>query len=182
MPGGEFDAISEILRIAEVTETDEGENTVNLSNLGLTVQRSYEDPPTYICRYGDHQRSTPAVMLGVTMKTGSNIIDICQRSKRRIRQLIEQEQRLPADIAVSAVSDQSENVVEKINDVVVNMLEAIVIVVIVVFLVGGISNVLRDGCEYPNRRDHHIGRYYAIRCRTGANLARGSDHFFRIAC
>ncbi|MEM7314938.1 MAG: efflux RND transporter permease subunit, partial [Planctomycetota bacterium] len=136
-PGGEFDAVGEILRIANVARTDQGDNAVYLSDLGLSVQRGYEDPPTYICRYGNTKRSEPAVTLGITMKSGSNIIDICERSKRRVRELIEVEQRLPADIAATPVSDQSENVAGKINDVIVNMLEAIAIVVIVVYLLVG---------------------------------------------
>ena len=136
-PGGEFDGVTEILRIAGVVQTREGENAVYLSDLGLSVRRGYEDPPTYVCRYGDAQRSTPAVTLGITMKAGSNIIDICQRSKQRIEELIEYEQRLPADIAVVPVSDQSENVAAKIDDVVLNMLEAIAIVVVVVYLLVG---------------------------------------------
>lgn len=136
-PGGEFDAVGEILRIANVAQTEQGDNAVYLADLGLSVHRGYEDPPTYICRYGDTERSSPAVTLGITMKSGSNIIDICERSKKRVKELIEIEQRLPADIAVTPVSDQSENVAKKINDVVVNMLEAIAIVVVVVYLLVG---------------------------------------------
>ena len=136
-PGGEFDAISEILRIASVVQSGDEENNVYLSDLGLTVDRGYEDPPRYICRYGDVETSTPAIALGITMKAGSNIIDICERSKKRVHELIELEQRLPADIAVTPVSDQSENVAAKINDVIINMAQAIMIVVAVVFLVVG---------------------------------------------
>ncbi len=136
-PGGEFDAISEILRIASVVQSGDDENNVYLSDLGMTAVRGYEDPPRYICRYGDTEKSVPAISLGITMKAGSNIIDICQRSKQRVRELIEVEQRLPSDIAVIPVSDQSENVAAKINDVVVNMAQAIMIVVAVVFLVVG---------------------------------------------
>ena len=148
-PGGEFDAITEILQIAGVAQTGEGENTVYLSDLGLSVRRGYEAPPTYICRYGDNERSTPAVMLGITMKSGSNIIDICTRSKRRIQELIDVEQRLPADISVTPVSDQSENVASKIDDVVVNMLEAIVIVVVVVYLLVGLRTSFVMAANIP---------------------------------
>lgn len=136
-PGGEFDAISEILRIASVVQSGDDENNVYLSDLGMKAVRGYEDPPRYICRFGDTKKSVPAISLGITMKSGSNIIDICERSKRRVRELIEVEQRLPTDIAVIPVSDQSENVAAKINDVVVNMAQAIMIVVAVVFLVVG---------------------------------------------
>ena len=136
-PGGEFDAVNEILQIANVAQTDNGGNPVYLSGQGLSVHRDYEDPPSLICRYGDTKKSEPAVTLGITMKSGSDIIDICERSKQKIKELIEVEQRLPADIQVTPVSDQSENVSAKISEVIINMLEAIAIVVVVVYLLVG---------------------------------------------
>ena len=136
-PGGEFSAVDEIVQIASTVQTEAGQRQVYLGDLGLTVERSYEDPPRYICRYSDQESSTPAVMLGVTMKSGANIIDICERSKNRVYELCDVEQRLPRDIAATPVSDQSENVAAKISEVIVNVIEAIAIVVVVVYLVVG---------------------------------------------
>ena len=136
-PGGEFDTVNEIERIASVVRSGDDENSVYLSEMGLSVTRAYEDPPRYICRFGDTQTSTPAISLGITMKAGANIIDICERCKTRVQELVEVEQRIPADIAITPVSDQSENVAAKISDVVVNMIQAIIIVVAVVFIVIG---------------------------------------------
>ncbi len=148
-PGGEFDAISEILRIGSVVQSGDEENSVYLINLGLTVVRGYEDPPRYICRFGDVERSAPAIALGITMKSGSNIIDICERCKKRVKELIELEQRLPADIVAVPVSDQSENVSAKINDVIINMIQAITIVVAVVFLVVGFRTSIVMAANIP---------------------------------
>ncbi|QEG02263.1 Multidrug export protein AcrF [Stieleria maiorica] len=136
-PAGEFNAVNEISQIASVVRSDEGGNSVYLSDLGLSVRRGYEDPPQYLCRYGDTQETSPAVTLGITMKSGSNIIDICDSAKRRVYELTELEKRLPPDIAVTPVSDQSENVSAKIGEVVLNVVEAVLIVVVVVFLVVG---------------------------------------------
>ena len=148
-PGGELDGISEILRIASVVKSGEEENSVYLSDLGLSVVRGYEDPPRYICRYGDTKQSTPAIALGITMKSGSNIIDICERCKTRVTELIEYEQRLPADIAATPVSDQSENVSAKISDVILNMIQAISIVVAVVFIVVGFRTSIVMAANIP---------------------------------
>ena len=136
-PGGEFNAVSEIEHIASVVSTAENDNSVFLSDLGLTVTRGVEDPPEIICRYGDEQSSEPAVTLGITMKPGANIIDVCNVAKGRVREMIDFEQCLPADIAVTPVSDQSENVSRKISDVVRNVYQAILIVVIVVYALVG---------------------------------------------
>lgn len=137
LPGGEFSAIEEIEQIASVVRSGTEENNVYLSDLGLSVHRDYEDPPSRIGRYSDVNGSQPAVMLGITMKSGSNIIDICNRSKDRIQQLVEQEQMLPRNVAVTPISDQSENVGKKITEVIVNVLQAILIVVAVVYIVVG---------------------------------------------
>lgn len=136
-PGGEFNAIEEIRQIASTVRSGEEDNRVYISDLGLGVVRDYEDPPRYICRYGDIDGSTPAVALGITMKSGSNIIDICTSAKERVNEMINVEQRLPADLVATPVSDQSENVAAKISEVIVNVVEAIIIVVVVVYLVVG---------------------------------------------
>lgn len=139
-PGGEFDVLDEIKQISGVVlngDVDAQENSVYLSDLGLTVTRGYEDPPRYICRFGDHEASSPAVMVAVTMRSGSNIIDVCNASKIRVAELREYEKRLPPDIAATPVSDQSENVQAKISEVIINMIEAILIVIVVVYLVVG---------------------------------------------
>ncbi len=135
--GGEFNAVTEITQIASTVRTGSGDNSVPLAELGLTVTRGYEDPASYICRFGDESGSTPAVMLGITMKSGSNIIDVCEAAKQRVNELINVEQQLPSDVAVTAVSDQSESVAKKIRDVIVNVIEAVLIVVVVVYLVVG---------------------------------------------
>ncbi|TWU43400.1 Multidrug export protein AcrF [Novipirellula aureliae] len=141
-PGGEFNAIDEIKSIASTVKSNDlkssdDDNSVYLSNLGLTVIRDYEDPPRTICRFGDCEHSEPAVSIGVTMQSGANIIDVCAAAKRKVHELVEVERRLPPDVAVTAVSDQSENVAVKVNDVIINFVEAIVIVIVVVYLVVG---------------------------------------------
>ncbi|TWU22103.1 Toluene efflux pump membrane transporter TtgH [Novipirellula galeiformis] len=135
--GGEFNAVQEIQQIASTVRTNGGDNSVPLAELGLTVTRGLEDPADFICRFGDTSGVTPAVMLGITMKSGSNIIDICEAAKARVQMLMDVEQRLPPDIAVTPVSDQSESVAKKIRDVIINVIEAVLIVVVVVYLVVG---------------------------------------------
>ncbi len=136
--GGEFDAVDEIGRLASIVRSGEDAGSVLLRDLGLSVKRDFEDPPTYICRYGDKSGSTDAVTLGITMKSGANIIDICDRSMARVHELLDIEQVLPRDIAVTPVSDQSKNVSRKIDEVISNVIQAILIVVLVVFLAVGL--------------------------------------------
>lgn len=149
-PRGEFNAVNEIESIIVDRTTSETErNQVYLRDLALEVKREYEDPPRYYCRYGDAKTSEPCVMLGLTMKSGANIITVCDLAKAQLKQLIEVEQALPADIAVVPVSDQSENVTAKISDVVNNVISAVVIVVLVVLVVVGLRSALVMAANIP---------------------------------
>lgn len=149
-PGGEFDALSEIesLTVAAV-QSGASANQVSLRDIGLSVHRGYVDPPSVYCRFTEERGTFPAVMLGVTMKSGSNIIDVCNSAMDRIEQLIEIEQALPRDITVRPVSNQSDNVDAKISDVISNVVSAIVIVVIVVYLFVGLRTSLVMAANIP---------------------------------
>ncbi len=149
-PGGEFDALSEIesLSVAGV-QSGQSVNQVSLEDIGLTVHRDYVDPPNVLCRFTEERGTFPAVMVGITMKSGSNIIDICESAMARIEQLVEVEQALPRDLTVRPVSNLSDNVSAKIDDVISNVVSAIVIVVIVVFLFVGLRTSLVMAANIP---------------------------------
>lgn len=149
-PGGEFDAVSEIESITVGgVQSGDSVNQVRLSDVGLKVTRGYRDPADVICRFTDDRGTFPAVMIGVTMKSGANIIDVCERCTSRLHQLVEIEQSLPRDIEVKPVSNQSDNVSQKISDVISNVISAIVIVVIVVFLFVGLRTSLVMAANIP---------------------------------
>jgi len=149
-PRGEFNAVKEIESIiVDATSSETASNQVLLKDLGLEVTRAYEDPPRYFCRYGDPNTSESCVTLGLTMKSGANIIDVCDLAKARLNELIVVEQALPPDMAVTPVSDQSENVAAKIGDVVGNVVTAVIIVVLVVLVVVGLRSALVMAANIP---------------------------------
>ena len=135
---GEFDAVSEIesILVGSVI-TDDSNNPVRLKDIGLKVERAYVDPARYHCRFTDAESSYPAVILGVTMRSGANIIDVCETCVERLRLMTDVDQTLPADLGVTPVSQQSDNVRGKMTSVINNVIEAIVIVIVVVFLLVG---------------------------------------------
>ena len=135
---GEFDAVDEIesILVGNVI-TDDSNNPVRLKDIGLVVERSYVDPATYLCRFTDDKASYPAVILGVTMRSGANIIDVCETCVERLRLMTDIDQTLPGDLGVTPVSQQSDNVRAKMTSVINNVIEAIVIVIVVVFLLVG---------------------------------------------
>lgn len=146
-PGGEFNALDEVNSV--IISADGTGRPVYLRDLGLKVRRDYTDPPLRICRYGDHVRSTDAVTCAVQMKSGANIVNVCDAAIRRVREMQEVFQSLPRDISVVAVSDQSSNVTKKISDVVNNVIGAVVIVVVVVYLVVGFRTAAVMAANIP---------------------------------
>ena len=149
-PGGEFNTVKEIKSIT-VGAVVSGDVTkpVSLTDLGLEVRRSYVDPATVLCRFSDEASSYPAVMLSVTMKSGANIVTVCEACMERYQILAEKEQALPRDLGVTPVSQQSDNVSAKISDVINNVISAIVIVVIVVFLFVGARTSMVMAANIP---------------------------------
>jgi len=148
-PGGEVNAVEEINRLViSTSETRIGSNPVYLEDIGLEVRRDYVDPPTIICRYGDPTFDSAANIVAVQMKSGANIIDICDGAKNRIAEL-ERSGALPPDLGVSVVSDQSQSVNQRLREVVVNIISAIVIVVIVVYLFVGFPTALVMAANIP---------------------------------
>ncbi|QEG20403.1 efflux RND transporter permease subunit [Mariniblastus fucicola] len=136
-PDGNVDAVEQINLLAVGTVSSAGtENQVTVRDLGLNVRRGYVDPPQRICRYGSPTMATAANTISVAMKSGANIVEICESSKQRVAQLSAQGE-LPPDVAVSVISDQSVSVNQRIRDVMVNIVQAIIIVVIVVYLFVG---------------------------------------------
>lgn len=133
-PSGEFDALRELSRVAV------GHNSlslpVSLADEGIKVVRDYEDPPHTLTRFTDASVSQSCVTLAFTMKDGENITILGEE----VKELIERARLtfLPRDIEVAVVSDQPRVVADKVNDFVLNLLVAIVIVVLVPLLLSGL--------------------------------------------
>ena len=129
--------------------TRDGEDRpVYLQDLGLKIVRDYEDPPSLICRFTDAETSRPCVVVALTMKSGANVT-ICEAAKERIREMQTEQQSIPDDIAITAISDQSVNVNKKISDVVSNVVGAILIVIVVVYLIVGFRSAAVMASNIP---------------------------------
>ena len=148
-PKGSVDNVEQINQLAVGTVAGQNSmNSVTVRDIGLSVRRGFVDPPQRIARFGDPKLSTTTNTIAVTMKSGANIIEICENSKQRVRQL-KASGELPPDIAVSIVSDQSDSVNERIRAVMVNIFQAILIVVIVVYLFVGFRTAAVMAANIP---------------------------------
>ncbi|MEM6472581.1 MAG: efflux RND transporter permease subunit, partial [Planctomycetota bacterium] len=149
-PGGEFDAMRQIESVSVASvRTGETFNQVRLQDLGLSVKRDFVDPPHVICRFTEPRGTFESVMLGITMKSGSNIIEICDAAVARVERLIDVEQALPRDVTVRPVSKLADNVNAKIDEVISNVISAILIVIVVVYLFVGLRTSLVMAANIP---------------------------------
>lgn len=149
-PGGELNAVEELNSIVAGMAGSNGEvRQVYLEDLGIEVVRDYVQPRQVICRYGDADTSRPCVMVALSIKSGDNIIDVCEAAKARIEEMRRYELSIPPDIGIGYISDQSQNVSQKIEQVLSNVIGAIVIVVIVVYLVVGFRSAMVMAANIP---------------------------------
>jgi multidrug efflux pump len=92
-----------------------------------TVERGYEDPPSFIVREG----GKPALGLGVAMQDGANIITLGQNLQRVMNSISSE---LPVGIEITQIADQPHIVDGSVSEFVETFAQALAIVLVVSFL------------------------------------------------
>jgi multidrug efflux pump subunit AcrB len=101
-----------------------------------TVRRGYVDPPTQLLRYD----GKPAIGLGISTTQGGNVVEMGEAVAKRARELLGQ---VPLGIDAGIVSLQSQATTVAINAFLVNLAEAVAIVVaVLVFFMGLRSSLI----------------------------------------
>lgn len=139
---------SERLRIATSGEFNSVEQLADLliSNPGAderirlrdvaTVYRDYAEEPNHIVRFD----GAPALWLGVSFAPDVNVVEVGERLQTRMQEL---EYARPVGMLVNAIYDQPAEVAKSVSGFIVNLAEAVVIVVIaLLFTMGLRSGVL----------------------------------------
>jgi multidrug efflux pump subunit AcrB len=103
-----------------------------------TVRRGYADPPRWQMRY-DGQ---PALGLALTHIAGSNVVDLGKAVDRRLEEL---QAQLPVGIECHKVNWASDQVQESIQGFIVNLFEAVLIVLVVLWLTMGLRQAIIIG-------------------------------------
>lgn len=101
----------------------------------LDVRHGYADPP--MTRY--HASGVQGLALGVAMREGGNILDLGEQVQATLKRL---EQRLPIGLEVEVLANQPERVNARINEFLVNLLQAVVLVCVVMLLFLGLRTGL----------------------------------------
>lgn len=105
-----------------------------------TITRGYQDPPTYLFRVD----GKPAVGLAISTVQGGNVVVMGEALTARMQQLAARNV-IPFGIKWHKISIQSEAVTASIQGFVINLVEAVAIVIIVLLLFMGLRSGLIIG-------------------------------------
>ncbi|WP_346795908.1 efflux RND transporter permease subunit [Halomonas sp. Bachu 37] len=119
---------ADIEDLRELIVSEGGGELVRLSDIA-EIRRELADRPQHL--YRDMGR--PALSLGVSFKSGVNVVDVGERLDQRLAEL---QERTPLGMELNVVYDQPQVVDESVSGFLLNLIQAvgIVIVVLMVFM------------------------------------------------
>jgi multidrug efflux pump subunit AcrB len=133
-PTGEFTSIEQMKEL--VIGRVDGRLPVRLGDLPLSIERRYEEPARSLTRITTPERvDVPAIVIGVSMKSGRNITQMSAAVDRLIGDL--RASILPADIELTRVNDLPRQVNTRIVDFQFNLMQGVLIVLGVALLTMG---------------------------------------------
>jgi multidrug efflux pump len=107
-----------------------------------TVNRGYEDPPSFLVRDGGR----PALGLGVSMQEGGNILALGEDLKQAMKAITAE---LPVGIEITQVADQPHIVADSVSEFLKTFIEALGIVLLVSFLTLGLRTGIVVALSVP---------------------------------
>lgn len=134
-PSGELSSVEAIGNL--LISAAESNSVVYLQDVG-TVKRGYEEFPQHFIRFNGQ----PALTIGISMISGGNIVTL---GKAVSEKLISLKERIPAGIQITPIYFQPEWVEKSIQGFVINLIEALAIVVGVLFVFMGMRSGILIG-------------------------------------
>ena len=124
---GAFDSIESINNLLI-----RGTNAEKLVRIGdiVTIKRDYYDPPSSIMEFN----GKPALGIGISTTPGTNVVVMGESVEKKLAEL---EEQTPLGMKLTPIYFQSQIVTESINGFVINLIEAIFIVILLLFIFMG---------------------------------------------
>jgi len=135
-PTGEFASIEDLSNLL-ILQNDRTQTKLYLRDIA-EIKRDYVDPPLNIMRFNGHR----AIGLGISTVKGGNVVNMGAAVKNRMTELLSE---IPVGIEFGVVAVQADTVSSSINDFLVNLVEAILIVLAVLLLTMGMRSGLIIG-------------------------------------
>jgi len=134
-PTGEFTNVKEL---EDLLISSQGSQELIYLRDVATVKRGFQEVPTHLNSFNGRE----AITIGVSFATGFNVVQVGETIDAR---LLELEYARPIGIELSTLYDQPKLVAESITAFVVNLLEAVIIVIVVLLLFMGLRSGLLIG-------------------------------------
>ena len=136
-PTGKLASLDELGDLLVVHSDSPARPSVRLRDIA-TIRRGYDDPPASILRYNGH----PCIALGVSTVAGGNVTVMAEALEKRLAEL---EPTTPIGLEIGMISNQAETVQAAISSFMVNLIEAVVIVIAVLLFFMGLRSGLIIG-------------------------------------
>lgn len=136
-PGGAFASVDAV----RATLIRAGGRSFQLGEIA-NVRRGYNEPPATLARH----QGQPAIIVGVAMAQGGDIIQLGKDLRTRISTL---KSSLPLGVEIGEVASQPDAVRRSVNDFVRALVEAVVVVLAVTFLSLGLRTGLVVALSIP---------------------------------
>jgi len=137
-PTGEIDSVEALGDLMIALTDSASRTTVRLRDIAA-IRRGYQDPPAKIVRYN----GKPCIALGISTVPGGNVITMGNALDKRMKEL---QRETPIGIEVGVISHQAQSVNVAIKGFVVNLVEAVLIVIaVLLFAMGMRSGILIGG-------------------------------------
>ncbi|GAU08276.1 efflux RND transporter permease subunit [Desulfoplanes formicivorans] len=133
--GGTYNAVTEIGN--QVIRSPGSDTLVRIRDIAK-VKKGYLDPPVWKMRFD----GKPAIGLAISTVSGGNVVDMGKRVRARLDELI---QEIPLGLSVETVAFQPELVQASIEEFMLNLVEAVVIVIALLLVCMGLSSGLLIG-------------------------------------
>ncbi len=134
-PTGTFESVGDLGDLL-VQSTDDGK-LIYLKDV-VSIRRDYLDPPQWLLRHNGSQ----ALGLGIATVDGGNVVEMGRAVRERIHQL---KGSIPVGMELQAISYQSDLVNASVNAFVINLVEAVAIVIAVLCITMGLSSGMLMG-------------------------------------
>jgi len=137
-PAGKIASIEDLGDILLVHSDEKGaRSSIRLRDIA-DIRRGYADPPSKILRYNGH----PCIGLGISTVAGGNVMVMGESLDKRMVELLAE---TPVGIEIGIISHQASSVDVAVKGFVVNLVEAVVIVVAVLLVAMGLQSGLLIG-------------------------------------
>jgi len=136
-PTGEFTSEEQFGDLLISSQDGTSDSLVYLKDVA-NIRRDYIDPPKALLRFD----GKPAIGLAISTSAGGNVVTMGQALEDRVKQLMPQ---APLGMEIGIIANQAEAVNTAVNSFMVNLIEAVVIVIVTLLFFMGLRSGLVIG-------------------------------------